>query len=78
MPPWADRDEMRLLYRFVRTLTAATGVRYSVAHEVPLQSDLVCGLHWHGNMTIKTLAENMAEGNRWWPGMGYEQQELFE
>ena len=67
---------MRALYREAEELTRKTGVLWSVAHLVPLQSPWVCGLHWHKNMKIQLLHENMRDSNKRWPDMWETQAEL--
>lgn len=76
-PPWADPAATRAMYAQARRLTRETGIRHSVDHIVPLAGDTVCGLHWHGNMEIATLRDNLAKGTRWWPDMWEVQGELF-
>lgn len=62
-PAWADLEKITDMYR----RAASQGL--TVDHVVPLQSDLVCGLHWHGNMELITMRENISKGNRHWPDM---------
>lgn len=76
-PAWVDRAEIGRLVAHAEQLTRETGVVHSVDHIVPLNGGTVCGLHWHGNMEIKPLAENMRKGARWWPDMWGQQDELF-
>lgn len=45
---------------------------------MPLAGGTVCGLHWHGNMEVRPLRDNLVKGTRWWPDMWDEQMELFE
>lgn len=45
-----------------------TGVPREVNHIVPLNSDLVCGLHWEGNRQVTpAAAANLAKRNDWRP-----------
>lgn len=67
-PAWFDADEVLDLYRKAAEMTEKTGVKHEVDHIVPLQSDLVCGLHWHGNMRVITKSENASKRNLHWPG----------
>jgi hypothetical protein len=76
-PGWADAARTREMYALAERMTHDTGVVYSVEHVVPLAGGTVCGLHWHGNMAIATLSENLAKGTRWWPQMWEEQMEMF-
>lgn len=62
-PAWADLEKIADMYQ----LAASQGL--TVDHIVPLQSGLVCGLHWHGNMELISMKENIAKGNRHWPDM---------
>jgi hypothetical protein len=63
-PPWADLDAMRAIYDEARRLTRETGIEHHVDHEIPLQGELVSGLHVHNNLRIITGAENSRKKNR--------------
>jgi hypothetical protein len=58
-PSWANLDAIKLIYQ------CAEGAH--VDHEVPLQGELVCGLHVEYNLQYLTPAENMAKGNKFDP-----------
>ena len=68
-PAWRNKKAMVAIYRKARALTESTGVEHHVDHIVPIQSDLVCGLHCEQNMQILTAAENISKFNRYWPDM---------
>ena len=70
-PPWACRWKIDVVYAVAR-LTGLT-----VDHIVPVGHPLVCGLHVEHNLRIISGEENTAKGNRWWPDMPEQQQELF-
>lgn len=76
-PAWADRSITRALFQLARIYTEATGERHSVDHEVPLVSPLVCGLHWHGNMRVILLEDNVRKGNGAWLDGPYQQETLL-
>lgn len=76
-PPFADRGATAALYATAERLTRETGIVHSVDHIVPLQHPLVCGLHWHCNMRVVLLDDNLRKGNAWWPDMWGVQPELF-
>lgn len=77
-PMWFDPAKAYALYREARRRTKETGVVHSVEHVVPLAGGTVCGLHWHGNMEVLPLVDNLKKGTRWWPDMWETQPELFE
>ena len=62
-PPWADKEQIRLLYAQAKRLTKETGVRYSVDHGIPLRGELVWGLHVHYNLSVIPLEDNSRKGN---------------
>lgn len=64
VPAWADLDAITLIYQ-----EAQQGDGLHVDHIVPLQSDLVCGLHVHHNLQVVTASENLSKSNRFWPDM---------
>lgn len=69
MPSWADKEKIAEIYAACQQVTALTGIAHQVDHIVPLNSQLVCGLHNHFNLEIKPALENLSKGNRHWPDM---------
>lgn len=69
VPRWADAEKIKAVYRESARLSRETGVQHHVDHVVPLQSKLVCGLHWHENLAILSAVDNVRKGNRQWPNM---------
>lgn len=68
-PSWADVQVMESFYREAANISVETGLPHEVDHIVPLQSDIVCGLHNHFNLQVLTKTENCSKGNRFWPDM---------
>lgn len=68
-PAWANKAAIETIYEKAQRFMQLTGESYHVDHIVPLTSDLVCGLHWEGNLQILPGAENLAKHNRVWPDM---------
>lgn len=57
-PEWADIEKIREFY-----LECPEG--HHVDHVVPLQGELVCGLHVLENLQYLTVEENLKKGNKW-------------
>ena len=66
---WADDELIAEAYAIARLRTLVTGIPWEVDHIVPLNSDLVCGLHWEGNLQVIPAVSNLAKSNSWWPDM---------
>lgn len=58
IPKWANHDKIRKLYRKAHRLGLV------VDHIVPLNSRVVCGLHWEGNLQLLTAEENAHKTNK--------------
>jgi hypothetical protein len=67
-PPWADQDMIADLYKRASKLSCDE-IKYHVDHIVPLQSDVVCGLHCEANLQLLLASDNISKSNRWWPDM---------
>jgi hypothetical protein len=63
-PIWYNAAKIIELRKEARRLTLSTGVQHEVDHIVPLQGELVTGLHWHGNMQILTKLDNIRKSNK--------------
>lgn len=68
-PKWAEAElkQIEALYREAARLQEETGVIHHVDHIIPLQSDLVCGLHCLANLQILTQRENNQKSNKFDP-----------
>lgn len=65
-PDWLTEDhllEIEDLYLLSVTLKEETGVAHHVDHIVPLQGELVSGLHVPWNLQVITARENMEKSN---------------
>jgi len=53
-PPWFERDMVSTVYKSCRMLTKCWGERFEVDHIIPIESDIVCGLHcWHNLQILR-------------------------
>lgn len=68
-PSWANEFFMSEAYDIASVRSKVTGTKWQVDHVVPLQSDMVCGLHWEGNFAVIPAKANSSKGNRHWPDM---------
>ena len=64
VPSWVNLEVVRSMYANARRLERETGIKHHVDHIVPLKSDMVCGLHWGGNLQVLRYDENIRKGNR--------------
>lgn len=62
--PWANEFFMREAYDLAKRRTAATGFKWEVDHEYPLQHPDFCGLHVDYNLQVIPASVNRAKGNR--------------
>lgn len=61
IPGWADLKKIRSIYK------EATRLGLVVDHIIPLQNDLVCGLHVENNLQLLTASENSIKSNKFDP-----------
>ncbi|WP_157657760.1 helix-turn-helix domain-containing protein [Burkholderia ubonensis] len=67
--PWANDELIAEAYDLAQLRTRMTGIPWQVDHIVPVNSDLVCGLHWESNLQVIPAVTNLAKSNDWWPDM---------
>ena len=67
IPPWANLDEVKEVYRQCRGISQMTGVPHHVDHIIPMRGDLVSGLHVASNLRIIPADENMRKNRRFDP-----------
>jgi hypothetical protein len=63
-PPWSDLEKIKEVYEEAQRLTELLGIKMHVDHIVPLQGELVCGLHIPSNLQILTAVENLRKSNK--------------
>lgn len=66
-PAWADLEAIAEVYKRCTELSESTGIKHQVDHIIPLNSDLVCGLHVESNLQILTADENNKKNNSFDP-----------
>ncbi len=82
IPKWVgkiDRLKLMKLYQQRRVQNKLTSECWSGDHIVPLNSPLVCGLHWWANLQLMLIEENNVKANFFWPDMAeYTKEDLLE
>ena len=63
VPSWANHFFIQEIYDLARRRTKATGIKWHVDHIVPLQSNLVCGLHVEHNLQVIPSRDNQKKNN---------------
>lgn len=62
-PPWANQAVIRAVYDEALRLTRETGTEHHVDHIIPLQGELVSGLHVENNLQVLPWRENILKRN---------------
>jgi hypothetical protein len=65
-PPWAGEafwTSIQNIYKEARVLGETTGIPHHVDHVVPVQHELVCGLHVPWNLRAIPAIENLSKSN---------------
>lgn len=60
---WADHEAIKTKYTTARYLSELTGEQYHVDHIIPLQGELVSGLHVENNLRVVPSKVNLSKGN---------------
>jgi hypothetical protein len=66
-PKWLTNEELALiqgLYLQANELTKSTGINHHVDHIIPLQGELVSGLHVYENLRVIPAVENLKKSNK--------------
>lgn len=64
-PGWASKELIETFYKVARLLSMYYGREVTVDHIVPLQGELVCGLHCEANLQLMFGTDNKSKGNYW-------------
>lgn len=63
-PKWADLEKIKEVYVEAQRLTELLGIEMHVDHIIPLQGELVSGLHVPSNLQILPAVENLRKSNK--------------
>jgi hypothetical protein len=63
-PAWADQDAIKAIYAEAQRLQETLGIEFHIDHIVPLQGELVCGLHVESNLQVIPAILNLKKSNK--------------
>jgi hypothetical protein len=66
-PSWANEQLIAAYYKEAKRLEELTGIKFHVDHIIPLQGELVSGLHVETNLQLLPAHENQAKNNSFDP-----------
>jgi len=66
-PAWVDRRALKAIWEECRKFERATGERYVIDHEIPLNHPFVSGLSVPWNMRAIPYRCNATKSNKWAP-----------
>ena len=68
-PAWANDFFIKEIYDLAKLRTKIMGFPWHVDHIVPINSPVVCGLHWEKNLQVIPAIQNVKKSNKHWPDM---------